>query len=90
MATVRTTVKIVNRLGLHARPAMSFVETASGFKSKITVSKDGESVDGKSIMQMMMLAATKGTPLDIEADGGDAQHACDALKRLIESGFDED
>ena len=90
MATFRTTVEIVNKLGLHARPAMSFVEQAMAFSSTISVSKGDETVDGKSIMQMMMLAATKGTPLEIEAEGDDAQQACESLAALIESGFDEE
>lgn len=88
--TVHVTAKIINKLGLHARPAMSFVETASGYKASIMVAKGTERVDGKSIMQMMMLAATKDTMLTIEADGDDADDACAALKALIESGFDED
>ncbi len=90
MATFRTTVEIVNKLGLHARPAMSFVEQAMAFRSTISVSKGDETVDGKSIMQMMMLAATKGTPLEIVAEGSDAQQACESLAALIESGFDEE
>lgn len=84
------TVTIVNRLGLHARPAMSFVDTASGFASKITVSRDKQCVDGKSIMQMMMLAATKGAQLKIKAEGPDADKACEALSRLVADGFDEE
>jgi phosphocarrier protein HPr len=84
------TVTIVNRLGLHARPAMSFVDTASGFQSKITVCRDKQCVDGKSIMQMMMLAATKGAQLRIKAEGPDADKACEALARLVADGFDEE
>lgn len=84
------TVKIVNRLGLHARPAMTFVDVASTFASEVTVSKGDTSVDGKSIMQMMMLAATKGTVLEIRAEGDDAEKAAECLKNLIDSGFDED
>lgn len=85
-------VVIRNRLGLHARPAMSFVDTASGFKCDVTVRReDGtEIIDGKSIMQMMMLAATQGTSLEVVADGDDAAEACAALKTLVESGFDEE
>ena len=90
MGSLRTKATIVNKLGLHARPAMSFVECACGFKSKVTVHKADQAVDGKSIMQMMMLAATKGTVLEIEVEGADAEQACDKLRRLIESGFDED
>jgi phosphocarrier protein len=90
MPTCEIKVTIRNRLGLHARPAMAFVDLAGTFKSAITVCREGQNVDGKSIMQMMMLAATKGTDLLVKADGDDAQPACEALKRLVDSGFDED
>jgi phosphocarrier protein len=88
----RASVKVViaNRLGLHARPAMCFVDVAAPFSSSISVKRGDQSVDGKSIMQMMMLAATKGTELEIIAEGDDAEPACAALKKLVESGFDED
>ncbi len=70
---------------------MSFVDAASVFKSNITVLRvGGQSVDGKSIMQMMMLAATRGTELEIVAEGDDADTAITALKKLVESGFDEE
>ncbi|MEY4117791.1 MAG: hypothetical protein RLZZ116_1119 [Planctomycetota bacterium] len=90
MLSVRTT--IVNRLGLHARPAMAFVEEASRFDAAITVCKigDGERVDGKSILQMLMLAGTCGAQLEITADGGDEKDALAALVRLVESRFGED
>jgi len=89
---VSSKVIIVNRLGLHARPAMCFVDAATPFKSEITVCRagSGSPVDGKSIMQMMMLAATKGTELEIVAEGEDAQAACEALRKLVENGFDEE
>lgn len=83
-------VCIVNRLGMHARPAMCFVECASTFNSKINVRKGTQSVDGKSIMQIMMLAATAGTELEIEADGDDADDAIKALTDLVNRGFDEE
>lgn len=86
-------VTISNKLGLHARPAMMFVDTANRFESDITVRRadnDDEVVDGKSIMQMMMLAATKGTELVITADGSDAQDALNALEELIDSRFEEE
>ncbi|QYK47498.1 MAG: HPr family phosphocarrier protein [Phycisphaeraceae bacterium] len=83
-------VTIVNRLGLHARPAMAFVDLASTFKSAITVRREDTEVDGKSIMQMMMLAATQGTTLDITAEGDDADKALDALNELVARGFDEE
>lgn len=83
-------VKILNRLGLHARPAMAFVDTANAFRSDIRVQKGEQIVDGKSIMQMMMLAATEGTELDVHAQGEDAADALAALKALIDRKFDED
>lgn len=90
MQTADVKVKIANKLGLHARPAMSFVDAASGFASVITVAKGSQKVDGKSIMQLMMLAATHGTELHITAEGQDAEQAVTALKELIESRFDEE
>ncbi|MBS0189343.1 MAG: HPr family phosphocarrier protein [Planctomycetes bacterium] len=90
MPRVETQVQIVNRLGLHARPAMTFVDLASTFACDITVRKDDTEVDGKSIMQMMMLAAAQGSTLIIVATGDDAESAIAKLKKLVESGFDED
>lgn len=83
---------IVNRLGLHARPAMAFVEEASRFSASVTVRKteDSEIVDGKSILQMLMLAGTCGTVIEIVADGSDEADAVAALVRLVESRFGED
>ena len=87
-------VTIRNRLGLHARPAMEFVDAASAHSCTVRVRRvDGETdeiMDGKSIMQVMMLAATEGTALEITCDGEDAQQACDALSKLIESKFGEE
>jgi phosphocarrier protein HPr len=90
---VTTRVTIKNRLGLHARPAMTFVDLASTFGAKVTVHRTDaadEQIDGKSIMQVMMLAATQGTELEIAAEGDDAEEACDRLKKLVDSGFGED
>ena len=86
------TVTISNRLGLHARPAMMLAECASGFACAVTIRRDGtdETVDGKSIMQLLMLAGTCGTKLQITAEGADATDALDALVRLVESGFDDE
>ncbi len=86
--TVKVTIK--NRLGLHARPAMDFVDLANTHDASITVTRSGQSVDGKSIMQMMMLAATKGTVLEITAEGADAHVACERLQGLVDNGFNED
>lgn len=88
----RVTVKVTirNKLGLHARPAMAFVDVASTCVSDIKVSKGSTTVDGKSIMEMMMLAAGQGTELDIVADGDDAEKACELLRALVDAGFDEE
>lgn len=83
-------MKIVNKYGLHARPAMQFVETANRFVCKIEVSNASLSVDAKSIMSVMRLAATKGTVLQVVADGEDAQPAVEALAKLVEDGFGEE
>jgi phosphocarrier protein len=88
--TCTITVTIVNRLGLHARPAMSFVDLASTFPCEVKVRKADTEVDGKSIMQMMMLAASKGSQLEITATGEQAEKACQALKALVDGGFEED
>ena len=86
----RAHVEIRNADGLHMRPAMQFVDIANQFKSEITVSNTENSVDGKSIMQMSMLAATCGTKLKIEAQGPDSQQAVEALRELVEQKhFDE-
>lgn len=92
MPRMSVIVMIRNRLGMHARPAMSFVDAASGYTSTITVRRvDGvEEVDGKSIMQVMMLAATKGTELEVVAEGDDASEACARLQALVDSGFNEE
>ena len=91
VSTVSATVTIGNKLGLHARPAMLFVEAASEFTADIAVrrSDQSESVDGKSIMQMMMLAATQGTSVEITATGDDAETAVKQLVALVESNFQE-
>ena len=87
---VETEVEIKNADGLHMRPAMHFVDTANQFKSEINVSNNENTVDGKSIMQMSMLAAICGTKLKIKAEGPDCQQAIDALRELVEvKMFDE-
>lgn len=85
-------VVISNPLGLHARPAMQFVDLANQFRSQIRVTKKGDDphqADGKSVMQMIILAATEGTPLRIEAEGEDAQQAVEQLAALVDSKFGE-
>jgi phosphocarrier protein HPr len=83
-------VTIVNRLGLHARPAMAFVDAASAFKARVSVRYDAKEVDGKSIMEMLMLAAMKGAELEVECDGSDARECLGALQKLVASGFEEE
>ena len=90
MAVAERTVRIVNSLGLHARPAAEFVKVANRFQAHITVMKDGLEVNGKSIMGMMMLAAECGSSLLIKADGDDAEAAVAALLALVAAGFGED
>jgi phosphocarrier protein HPr len=80
-----TTLEIKNAEGLHMRPAMQFVDIAGKFECDINVSNNENSVDGKSIMQMSMLAATCGTKLNIKAEGPDAQEAINSLRELVEN-----
>lgn len=91
MAIVEKNVTIVNKYGLHARPAMQLVELANKFGSKIEVSNGVLTVDAKSIMSVMRLAATKGTVLTITADGfeEEPERAVASLTKLIEDGFGE-
>jgi phosphocarrier protein len=86
---IQTQVTIINKLGLHARAAAKFVSCAAAFSSSIRAGKDGELVDGKSIMSVMMLAAGKGTVLDLQIDGSDEAAALEALQTLINNRFDE-
>lgn len=81
---------IINKLGLHARAAAKLVSTASAFGSRIKVGYPDRMVDGKSIMAVMMLAASKGTELHLQAEGDDEQGAIDALLDIINRRFDED
>ncbi len=83
-------VTIENRNGLHARPAALFVKTSSRFRSEVWVEKDGEKVNGKSIMGLMMLAAGKGSVLHITADGDDAVDVLKELESLISTRFGEE
>lgn len=81
---------IQNRLGLHARPAAMFVREANRHKCEIHVEKDGETINGKSIMGLMMLAAGMGSRIRIVASGPGAQEAVQALRQLVERKFDEE
>jgi len=80
---------IINKLGLHARASAKFVTTASQFESEITVSRHDRTVNGKSIMGMMMLAAAKGTEIIVTADGNDAEQALKKIECLIHDYFGE-
>lgn len=86
---VKESIEIINKLGLHARASTKFTQTASQFKSEVWVEKNGRRVNAKSIMGVMMLAAAKGTIIQIEASGEDEQAAVDALKALINNYFGE-
>ena len=86
---IQREVTVRNRLGLHARAAARFVHTANGFRSRVTLSRDGRTMDGKSILGILLLAASQGTPLTLGADGEDEGAAVDALAALVESGFGE-
>jgi phosphocarrier protein len=81
---------IANKLGIHARPAAMFVKTANRFSSEIFVEKDGEKINGKSIMGLMMLAAGPGSKLTLHIKGADAPQAIVELEALVKRKFDED
>jgi len=83
-------VIIRNRLGLHARAAAKFVHTATRYSSHIKISRDGKTMDGKSIMGILLLAAGAGTTVVISADGSDESDAIDALCTLVNGGFGEE
>jgi len=86
---VHREVEIVNRAGMHARPAAEFVKVAGRFRAEIRVEKDGLEVNGKSIMGVLMLAAEHGSRLRLTAEGTDAVDAVDALTDLVDRGFEE-
>jgi phosphocarrier protein len=87
---VEKDIIIVNRLGLHARPAAMFVRIASRYRAEIWVDKEGEEVNGKSIMGLMMLAAGQGSKLHIRCEGHDADKAMREIEELIKARFNED
>lgn len=88
--TARRIVEIVNERGLHARASAKFVKLAGGFDAEIQVSRDGQSVDARSIMGLMMLAAGIGSSVEISAEGPEAEAALDALCELVARKFDEE
>jgi phosphocarrier protein len=87
--TCRARLEIVNRLGLHARAAVLLVQAATRFDAQVTVTKDDQSVDGRSIMGVMMLAAEQGSYIDVETTGQDARAALDAITALVANRFNE-
>jgi phosphocarrier protein len=84
------TVEIVNKRGLHARASAKFVKLATDFDAEVRVTRDGQTVDARSIMGLMMLAAGPGCCIDIEAEGPEATKAVDALVELVSARFDEE
>ncbi len=80
---------IINRLGLHARAAAQLVQTASQFSSEVVIAKEGDEVNGKSIMGILMLAAAQGSEIMVQVTGDDAVQAIEAIGKLIEDGFGE-
>ena len=87
---VSKTLVVQNKLGIHARPAALFAKTANKFKSDVFVEKDGETINAKSIMGLMMLAAGPGSKLLVHADGRDADRAVVEIEALLRRKFDED
>ena len=88
--TASRTATICNQRGLHARASAKFVKMASGFDAEVTVSKDGHTVDARSIMGLMMLAAGPGCQIEIAAEGPQAEEAASALSDLVSCRFDEE
>ncbi len=88
-ARAERTLKIRNRLGMHARAAVKFVQLANHFRSEVMVMKDGTSVNGKSIMGILTLVAALGTQITVAAEGADSEEAVNSLAALVEDGFGE-
>jgi len=90
LSEANRTVEIVNKRGLHARASAKFVKLAATFEAEVKVSKDGQTVDARSIMGLMMLAASPGCSIDIEAEGDEAEEAVHALAELVAARFEEE
>jgi phosphocarrier protein len=88
--TAQRELVVVNKLGIHARPAALFVKTANRFTSNVLVEKDGEQINGKSIMGLMMLAAGPGSKVIVICEGEDCHQALDEIEALVKRKFDED
>jgi phosphotransferase system HPr (HPr) family protein len=86
----RRSLRIRNRLGLHARAAARFVHTAGRFRAQVSASRDGRTMDGKSILGILLLGASQGTEIEVTADGPDEIEALDALEALVLGGFGEE
>ncbi len=83
-------IEIVNKLGLHARAATKLANTANRYSSQVSIEFSGKSIDGKSIMSLMLLAAAKGSVVTVRTEGGDETEAMDAIRSLIQNRFDEE
>ena len=90
MSKVVKRIEIKNKLGLHARAAALLVQTVNKFSSQVSLSKDGQTVDARSIMGVLTLAAAQGTKIQVEATGEDAERTVKAIERLVENRFNED
>jgi len=90
MEKTTKTLKVINRFGLHARPAAMVVEAASRFDCEVTLTKDGMSANGKSIMSVMLLAAEPGSEVELVAEGPQAQPAAEAIEQLFQARFNEE
>lgn len=90
MSTQEVSLTICNQKGLHARAAAAFVKCVTAFESEVLVEKDGQEVDGCSILSLMMLAASKGTTIKVRASGEDAQAAIEAISALVNAKFGEE
>jgi phosphocarrier protein HPr len=89
MSKVVKKLEITNKLGLHARAAALLVQTVNKFSAQVSLSKDGQTADGRSIMGVLTLAATQGSKIQVEASGDDAERAVKAIERLFDSRFNE-
>lgn len=90
MSKVTKKIEIKNKLGLHARAAALLVQTVNKFSAQVSFSKDGQTIDGRSIMGVLTLAAAQGTKIQVEATGEDAERTVKAIERLVDNRFNED
>ncbi len=90
MSALARTLHICNARGLHARASAKFVKAVQPFEAEVMVSRDGQTVDARSIMGLLMLGAARGSTIEVSADGPDAAAALDALQALVDGRFDED